>query len=152
MKEDPENELARAYLGNTYTLKARDAAPWRKRGWLNRGIETMDAAVDRAPGNPRVRLIRAINAYNLPRMAGRYDLAAGDFTVLLEALDESPDEFDAAFAQEVYFHAGAFAIKEADFKRAVVLLEKAGDFESENGLAHPIETMLRAARSRIENS
>ncbi len=151
LDKDPENELARAYLGSAYTLKARDAALWRKRGWVEKGIETLDTAVQGAPANSEVRLVRAINAYNLPRMAGRYDLAAEDFELLLESLDQDADSFEPAFKRAVFFHAGAFALKENENKRAVSLLEKAGAVEGTTRLADEIESMLRLARNRVRN-
>ncbi len=148
LEQDPDLALARAYLGSAYTLKARDVALWRKRGWVEKGIATLDEAVDDAPEDTDVRLVRAINAYNLPRMAGRYDLAGEDFDFLLRSL-EADDPVDPAFERAVCFHAGAFALKQDKTAEAIGLLERARDVEGSSELAGEIETMLRLARNRL---
>ena len=148
LAREPDDALLRAYLGSAYTLKARDAAPWRKRRWVERGIETLDAAVERDPQDPEVRLVRAANAYNLPRAAGRYEIAAADFAFLLEALDER-DASEPAFERSVTFHAGTFALRQGEPARAVALLEAAREVEGTEVLTEEIETMLRLARTRL---
>lgn len=148
VEDEPDNELARAYLGSAYTIKARDAALWNKRGWVERGVETIDTAVEAAPEDPRVRLVRAINAYNLPQRVGRYELAAEDFAILLDALREEHPAIDSVLERAVYFHAGAFALKEREDGRALELLEKAAAVEGKNELEDQIASMLRLARNR----
>lgn len=148
LEESPDNALARAYLGSARTVKARDVAFWNKRRWVERGVETLDAAVKEAPRSPRVRLVRAINAYNLPRMIGRYDLAAEDFAFLLEAIETHPGLLGDDLERAIYFHAGAFALKERENARALALLEKADALEGDSPIADQIDSMLRIARER----
>ncbi len=144
----PDNALVRAYLGSTYTLKARDAAVWNKGRWVERGLDTLDEAVATAPGHPRVRLLRAATAYNLPRVVGRYDTAREDFAILLDAIAERPDTFAPELKREIYFHTGAFALKEGEDERALDLLEKAAAVEESDVMEEQIATMLRSARNR----
>ncbi len=148
LEASPGNALARAYLGSAQTLKARDVALWNKRRWVQRGVETLDAAVKEAPHSPRVRLVRAINAYNLPRIIGRYDLAGEDFAFLLEAIEAHPGLLGKDLQRAIYFHAGSFALKEGEDARALTLLEKADAMEGESPIADRIASMLRIVRER----
>ncbi len=148
LKDSPENALARAYLGSAYTIKARDVALWSKRRWAERGAEALDAAVKAAPLNPRVRLVRAINSYNLPRILGRHGEAKEDFAFLLQAVESHPESLGDDLKRAIYFHAGAFALRESENERALTLLEKANAFEGDSPISSQIDSMLRIARER----
>lgn len=148
LKDSPDNALARAYLGSAYTLKARDVALWNKRRWAERGAEALDAAVKTAPLNPRVRLVRAINSYNLPRILGRHGEAKEDFAFLLQAVEAHPESLGDDLKRAIYFHAGAFALRESENERALTLLEEADAIEGDSPISIQIDSMLRIARER----
>ena len=60
---DPSNAVALAYRGSLWTLRARDAWwPFTKMKDVDKGIDEMDKAVDLAPDNISVRLVRGINS------------------------------------------------------------------------------------------
>ena len=104
----PEDARILAFLGNLYTLRARDAVFFRKMDWLKKGLSTLDEAVGMRPEDPHVRSVRAINSYRLPGIFGRRDVASEDFGLLLDWTEEHPDRFDDGLLRFVYFHAGKF--------------------------------------------
>src|SRR5688500_13135634 len=72
LKREPQNHLARVYLGSSYTLRSRDLGFGPKKLQVVRqGCRTMDEAVAAAPENPKVRLVRALTDQSLPFFLGR---------------------------------------------------------------------------------
>ncbi|MFC5051117.1 hypothetical protein ACFPK9_10925 [Rubritalea spongiae] len=68
----PNDNLAKAYLGSAYALRAKSSTWWlTKLKYLNKGKATMNAAIAAAPNDPRVRMVRAIAYYKVPK---RFDL------------------------------------------------------------------------------
>ncbi|MFP4353120.1 MAG: hypothetical protein ACLFRP_02035 [Puniceicoccaceae bacterium] len=122
--EHPEDARVLVFLGNLYTLRARDAVFYRKMGWLEKGLETIDRAVALEPEDPHVRSVRAVNSYRLPRLFGRRDVAGEDFAVLLEWAEEDPERFSPDLLRFVYFHAGRYEAR-SDRARARELYELA---------------------------
>lgn len=122
----PDDARVQAFLGNLYTLRARDVIFFRKMRWLRKGLDTLDAAVAASPEDPHVRSVRAINSYRLPSMFGRRQVADEDFAVLLEWAVSDPDRFSDGLLRFVYFHAGCYYAEEGD-SRAHDLFERAMD-------------------------
>ncbi len=120
----PEDARVLAFLGNIYTLRARDAVFYRKMDWLEKGLATIDRAVALEPEDPHVRSVRAVNSYRLPRIFGRRDVAGEDFAVLLEWAEEDPERFSPDLLRFVYFHAGRYEAR-SDEARARHLYELA---------------------------
>lgn len=85
------DQLARVYLGSAHALRAKASIwPPTKIKHIRKGQELMDEAVMKAPDNPRVRMIRAIGAYKVPKRFGRRNIAVADFKKLTPiALNES---------------------------------------------------------------
>ncbi|GAB4249808.1 MAG: hypothetical protein OHK005_16680 [Candidatus Methylacidiphilales bacterium] len=106
-RSHPENALLQAYLGSAYTLASRDAFPGpAKLNYLKEGLKTMDAAVERAPNQPAVRFIRAVNNLHLPAFINRRDDARADFTILVEQLRQGDHGLSAATRQAIFYYAG----------------------------------------------
>lgn len=83
VEADPENAHARAYLGSSYALTARDASEVADRiRYVNRGLRYLDAAVEVAPDDFVIRLIRANVSAGLPEMFGRRERAIEDMLAL----------------------------------------------------------------------
>lgn len=77
------DQLARVYLGSAHALRAKASIwPPTKIKHIRKGQELMDEAVMKAPDNPRVRMIRAIGAYKVPKRFGRRNIAVTDFDKL----------------------------------------------------------------------
>ncbi|MDD9799212.1 MAG: hypothetical protein OXU29_01915 [Gammaproteobacteria bacterium] len=82
-KQFPEDGAAWAYLGSAYTMMGRDApAVADKVRYTNRGIRHLDRALEIAPQDFTVRLVRANVNAALPQMFGRGDQATEDMLAL----------------------------------------------------------------------
>ncbi|MDQ2918757.1 MAG: hypothetical protein M3R10_02625 [Verrucomicrobiota bacterium] len=105
---DSRNQLARVYLGSSYTLRSRDLGfgPSKLRT-LRQGITLMDQAVAAAPDDPKVRLARALTDSALPAIFGRGSSSKRDFQLLAQIAKKNPERFDAADLQTVRAHAPA---------------------------------------------
>ena len=87
----PKDGEARAYLGSSYAMMGRDASSVAsKMRYTNRGLRHLDRALDAAPRDFAVRLIRAgVNA-SLPKMFNRGEAATGDMLALDEIFQAEP--------------------------------------------------------------
>ena len=121
-KEQPDNHLLQAYLGSVYTLDSRDAWPGPgKLTFLRNGGALMDAAVAAAPDNPAVRLVRAIDYFELPAIFGKRQTARLDFELLMkqiEGVEKSPYTLDVATQQAIYYYAGMSFYQLSDYDQA----------------------------------
>jgi tetratricopeptide (TPR) repeat protein len=109
-KEQPDNHLLQAYLGSTYTLDSRDAWPGPgKLTYLRNGGALLDAAVAADPQNPAVRLVRAIDYFELPAIFGKRSVARADLQLLVQQIDGSAPNAYALkpdTIQAIYYYAG----------------------------------------------
>lgn len=134
----------RACWGSACIARARLAPDWRKRVWLERGAKALDAAVAEAARDVRVRLFRAASFAILPRLAGKSDVVEADFAWLRSRAESMPPTDPVR--QEIFYRAGAFALRNRD-PRAVVWLEEAARAGELNGISgERIARMLRLAR------
>lgn len=122
VKSEPSNQLARVYLGSAYTLRSRDLGfgP-TKLSTLKQGGALMDAAVATAPGDPHVRLVRAVTNAALPSFLGRRSFAHEELEALLALADRAETNFTAREQQLLYLHAGQIAKQNGDKPRAAEL-------------------------------
>lgn len=98
LKEKPNDARARAYLGSAYAMQARDAsAVANKLRYVNKGLDRLDHAVELAPNDFVVRLIRANVQNSLPALFGREEKAVEDMLLLDQLFWKNPDaEFAGA--------------------------------------------------------
>lgn len=84
LEKRPDDQLARVYLGSSHTLRASETF-WgpSKLKYIRRGEKLMNQAIDAAPDDPRVRFIRAVNAYRLPKRFEKRPVAVADFSLLM---------------------------------------------------------------------
>ncbi len=107
LANEPENYLAKVYLGSAYTLRSRDVFPGPKKlNLLNEGGRLMDEAVAAAPDNIRVRLVRAVNYYKLPAIFGKRELARSELIKLAESIDGMQHDLDLIEIQGIYYFGG----------------------------------------------
>jgi hypothetical protein len=100
LKTQPNNQLARVYLGSAFTLRSRDLGFGPKKlESLKRGLAMMDEAVAAAPEEPKVRLARALTTSALPVIFGRRASSRKDFALLDESARRTPEKFDEAELQ-----------------------------------------------------
>ncbi len=82
-RDYPGDPVVDAYCGSLELLDAaRTWAIWDKRRLANEGLQKMDQAVNRAPGDLEARFIRAASTWHLPFFYKRRDQAANDFTLI----------------------------------------------------------------------
>ena len=146
VKLDPENAIARAFLGTAYNLKSRDASmPWNKMKWVKKGIALLDMAVEKNSKNIWVRLERGSNSLELPAFFNRLPVAKKDFDFLVNCIETEPDSFilnaegtsiylekgenEKNFVlgtrQVIYYKAGKVYYQLSDIKKATELWKKA---------------------------
>ena len=102
----PNNQLARVYLGSSYTLRSRDLGFGPKKlEALKRGLAMMDEAVAAAPEEPKVRLVRALTTSSLPAIFGRRASSRKDFALLSEMAQRAPTKFEAGDLQIIHQNA-----------------------------------------------
>ena len=118
IKADHDDNLARVYLGSACALRAKESF-WgpTKLKYLNRGNELMDAAVKNAPDNPRIRMVRAIGYYKMPKRFGKRPTAVADFEKLLAVAEIKPSSLQTNEWQVVLYFASC-AFKEESHKDA----------------------------------
>lgn len=106
VKEQPNNQVARVYLGSAYALRSRAMSfGFAKLSTFRRAMALMDDAVAAAPENPRVRLVRALTCDPLPAFLGRRQVAHEDFTKLAEMAKRFPENFTPGELKIVHEHA-----------------------------------------------
>jgi hypothetical protein len=143
ISDEPCNQLARVYLGSAYTLRSRDL--WlgpKKLETLKAGGRLMDSAVESAPGDPRVRLIRAVNSQQLPLIFNRRGMALGDFNLLVAFLDAGTTDLHTDERQAVYYFAGISFHQDGDSRRACEVWNKAISLDPDSGVAKKIRREL----------
>lgn len=139
---DPTNAVALAYRGSLWTMRGRDAWwPFTKMSDVDKGIDEMDKAVDLAPDNVSVRLIRGINSVHLPSMFKRLGTALTDFHYLLNS--PAFPEFDVHLKSTIYYWAGLAYKQDSQREKAKELLQKAIDVAPESDTAKNAQQELK---------
>ncbi len=142
----PGNQIAIAYLGYALTQKALFVPLSQKKSLVHRGITKMDQAVLASPSDPRLRLIRAINAYQLPKILKRHPVALQDFETLKIQLQQSPEKFSPTLTRQILFHLGSFSLKEGQNEAAIQFLKKAQKIPSDLPTNQVIQSLLHTAQ------
>jgi hypothetical protein len=135
LKNEPNNQLARVYLGSAYTLRSRDLnlGP-QKILALKKGIALMDEAVAATPNDAHVRLVRALTNQSLPFFLGRRAAARQDFEELVAIVSKNPEKLAPGDRQLLFLNAGIVAKQGGDKERASDLWKR--------GLRTPVDPKL----------
>ncbi len=145
LEREPQNQVARVYLGSAYTLQSRDLGFGPKKlSTLKRGVAVMDEAVAAAPNDPKIRLTRALTTSALPGFLGYRARSRQDFQTLAQMADAQPAKFEEGDLQIVYYHAGLVAKATGDRAQAVARWQKALAHPADPKLAEKIRTELAA--------
>ncbi len=122
LKLQPTNAFARALIGSSMTLQARDASfPPNRLRLAKAGIAEMDAAVRAAPEDPNVRFTRASNNLYLPALFKRADVVKADFAWLDERVRRQAAELGTEFCQWTFCFHGLAKKKMGDPAAAAAL-------------------------------
>ncbi len=140
---EPQNQLARVWLGSAYTLRSRDMGldPARL-DTLRKGGATMDEAVSAAPNDPAVRIVRAMNSYHLPAVFGRKKVAREDFLFLLRVIDEE-DSVPRSERQLVYYYGGRVLNETGDRAGAQAAWRKGLALDGDSAIAVKLKRLIR---------
>lgn len=145
LAEHPDQPVALVYWGCLVTMQAGGEMTLGERtDLLRRGFAAMDRAVELAPEDPVIRLVRGVNALQLPRIINRRREAAEDFHLLRRWADEEPDRLPPPLRRLALYHAGRHALR-ARNPDAAGILRAALAAEGDRPETAAIETMLARA-------
>lgn len=106
LKKSPKDNLARAYLGSAYALKAKHSFfPTTKLNSLKKGKALMEAAVKSSPNNPRVRMVRAIAYFKVPERFKTHLTSLADFEKLLREIKQKDSSLATNEKQAILYFA-----------------------------------------------
>lgn len=144
LARQPNDQLARVYLGSAYTLHSRDLRFFgtAKLAALRHGIALMDAAAEAAPNDARVQLLRAVTNEALPALLGRRQIARQALDRLVAAVEKDPGKLKSSDQQLLYLNAGEAAERTGDKARAGELWNRGLKLKADRRLAQEIEKAL----------
>jgi len=141
---EPTNAFATVLLGSALTMRARDAFwPKTRLDYVKKGIKMMDAAVQLAPEDPDVRLVRAINNFHMPKFMERDEIAKADFAWLWQRVEAKPEGLKDDLKQNVALFYGRILKKQKRMKEAIEVWNKGIAFNPESDLATEIRQQLK---------
>lgn len=119
---EPDNAVALAYLGSTHAVIARDAFNVvSKMSNTNKGLRHLDKALELAPQDVTVRMVRANVNWNLPEMFGRRAHAVEDMIVLDQLFRAAPRPPLARAMQPIYPRLNEAAAGQGDWDGGAAL-------------------------------
>ena len=103
---NPNDQLARAYLGSACALRAK-AGFWgpTKLKFLKLGQRHLNDAVTAAPNNPRVRMVRAIGYYRVPKRFKVRTISISDFKKIIPVARNPKGGLKSNERQAILYHA-----------------------------------------------
>jgi tetratricopeptide (TPR) repeat protein len=114
---DSTNAFAIGYYGSILSLKARDASmPWTKIKYAKRGFEQLDKSIQMNHNDLDVRLIRAMNSYQVPKIMKRLPVALEDFIIIIN--HKTFESWTADHKAFVYLHFGKALDKDDQDEKA----------------------------------
>lgn len=121
---DTTNAYATGYYGSILSLKARDAKmPWTKIKYAKQGFEQLDKSIQMNPDDLDVRLIRAMNSYQVPKIMKRLPLSLEDFDFIIK--HKTFESWTADHRAFVYLHFGKALEKDDQHEKAREFFELA---------------------------
>jgi hypothetical protein len=139
----PNDQLARVYLGSAWTLRSRDLpiGPG-KLSALRKGVTLMDEAAAAAPNNADVLLLRAVTNEALPVFLGQRKVAHAQLDELLARLEKGSAKLKPADQQLLYLNAGEAAKRAGDKERARELWRRGAALKADAKLTQEITAAL----------
>jgi tetratricopeptide (TPR) repeat protein len=139
----PNDQLARVYLGSAWTLRSRDLpiGPGKFLA-LRKGVSLMDEAAAAAPNDGDVLLLRAVTNEALPVFLGQRKVARAQLDELLARLEKDSVKLKPADQQLLYLNAGEAAKRAGDKERARELWRRGAALKADAKLTQEITAAL----------
>lgn len=139
----PNDQLARVYLGSAWTLRSRDLpiGPG-KLSALRKGVTLMDEAAAAAPSDADVLLLRAVTNEALPAFLGRRKTARAQLDNLLTLVEKGSAKLKPPDQQLLYLNAGEAAKQAGDKERARELWRRGAALRADAKLTQEITAAL----------
>lgn len=122
---DANDPAALAWLGSAQVRKARTAPLFEAPGWVKKGFNTMDEAVDRFPDAFVVYMVRGITALRVPDMFRKTPVAVKDLGTVTAMKDKTPGAVPDSVMPSVYLNLGLALKKNGQSAEARAAWEKA---------------------------
>lgn len=114
VEKKPDDAVARAYLGSSYALLARESSVIMQRvSNVNKGLSILNRAVRMAPKDFVVRMVRGSVIFELPAMFKQLDMGIEDFSYVESRFADLPPGYDSLKA-EVYYKLGLMLAEKGD--------------------------------------
>ncbi len=142
----PDDQLARVYLGSTYTLLSRDLSIGpAKLSALRKGLALMDEAAAAAPVDANVQLNRAVTNAAMPAFLGRRKVAREQLDQLVVQVEKDPAALTPPDRQLLYLNAGEAAQRAGETARAQSLWKRGLALKADPRLTTEIASAIAAA-------
>jgi tetratricopeptide (TPR) repeat protein len=103
---DPKDAAALAWLGSAQVRKAPKVGGMEAAGWVKRGFDTLDEAVERFPDAFVVYVVRGSTAVRVPDLFRKTDQAVQDLTRVVSLKERQPQAVPDAVMPLVYLNLG----------------------------------------------
>lgn len=115
LASDPNDHLALAYLGSACALRSK-ASFWgpTKLKFLTLGRKHLDDAVAKAPKDARVRMVRAVGYYRVPKRFGARSTSIADFKILIPIAEKGEAGLKINERQAILYYAQLAFLEEGD--------------------------------------
>ena len=103
---EPKNPAALAWLGSAQVRKAGKVQGMEAAGWVKRGFDAMDEAVERFPDAFVVYVVRGSTAGRVPPMFNKTELAVKDLSTVVAMKEKKAEAVPDAVMPLVYLNLG----------------------------------------------
>ena len=103
---EPGNPAALAWLGSAQVRKAGRVPGMEAAGWIKRGFDALDEAVERFPEAFVVYVVRGTTAGRVPEMFRKTDVAVKDLSTVVAMKERQPQAVPDAVMGLVYLNLG----------------------------------------------
>ena len=103
---DPKEPAALAWLGSAQVRKARTASFFDCPGWVKKGFNTLDEAVELFPSAFVVYMVRGITATQVPDLFRKAPVAVKDLNAVVSMREKNLAAVPDAVMPSVYLHLG----------------------------------------------
>jgi len=103
---DAKNPAALAWLGSAQVRKAGKVGGMEAAGWVKRGFDAMDEAVERFPDAFIVYVVRGSTAGRVPPMFNKTEVAVKDLSAVVAMKARKPDSVPDGVMPLVYLNLG----------------------------------------------